>query len=99
MASEQACSSSVELAACRHATSPAAARPPAAPLSHAAGLNLVLISRTESKLKECAAELENKHGVEARYVVADLCKATPETFASIGAALQGLEASCCRCWF
>ncbi|EFN59097.1 hypothetical protein CHLNCDRAFT_56728 [Chlorella variabilis] len=55
------------------------------------GLNLVLISRTESKLKEVAAELSGKFGVEARYVAADLCKAGPDTFAKIGAALEGLE--------
>lgn len=51
----------------------------------------MLISRTESKLKEVAAELSGKFGVEARYVAADLCKAGPDTFAKIGAALEGLE--------
>ncbi|KAL4426395.1 hypothetical protein ABPG77_004689 [Micractinium sp. CCAP 211/92] len=55
------------------------------------GLNLVLISRTESKLQDCAAELRGKYGVEARICPADLCEATPETFAKIGAALEGLE--------
>lgn len=58
----------------------------------AAGLNLVLISRTESKLQDCAAELRGKYGVEARICPADLCNATSETFAKIGAALEGLEA-------
>ena len=30
---------------------------------------------------------------QAKYVAADLCKAGPETFAQIAAALEGLEAS------
>lgn len=55
------------------------------------GLSLVLISRTESKLQQAAAELQGKHGVQVKYVAADLCKAGPETFAKIGAALEGLE--------
>ncbi|KAL4430884.1 hypothetical protein ABPG75_006140 [Micractinium tetrahymenae] len=55
------------------------------------GLNVVLISRTESKLQDCAAELRERYGVEARVCSADLSKATPETFAKIGAALEGLE--------
>lgn len=138
-----------------HSTDPQHA-PSAAPLPPApTGLNLVLISRTESKLQEAAAELEGKHGVQVggrrpggraqadfcpasargrqhrqhalvpwcptmvddllllslpvsamhplaacappraqvRYVAADLCKAGPDTFAKIGAALEGLEAS------
>jgi hypothetical protein len=57
----------------------------------AAGLNLVLISRTESKLKEVAAELEGGYGVQARFVAADLSQPTPDTLARIAAALQGLE--------
>lgn len=57
-----------------------------------AGLNLVLISRTESKLQDCAAELRERYGVDTRICPADLSKATPDTFAKIGAALEGLEA-------
>lgn len=55
------------------------------------GLNLVLISRTESKLQDCAAELRERYGVDTRICPADLSKATPDTFAKIGAALEGLE--------
>lgn len=61
------------------------------PLPCFAGLNLVLISRTESKLKDCAAELEAAHGIEARTVAVDLCKATPADYARVAAALEGLE--------
>jgi short-subunit dehydrogenase len=36
------------------------------------GYNVVLVARTESKLKELATELSSKHGVSARVVAADL---------------------------
>lgn len=51
----------------------------------------MLVSRTQSKLDECAAELAGKYGVEARTCSADLCKAGPDTFAKIAGALEGLE--------
>jgi len=38
------------------------------------GLNVVLISRTMSKLEECAAELKAKHKVETKVVAADFSK-------------------------
>ena len=60
----------------------------------AAGLNLVLISRTESKLAEAAAQLEAAHpGVQARWVAADLCKAGPADWQRIGEAIQDLDVS------
>ncbi|KAI3433622.1 hypothetical protein D9Q98_003431 [Chlorella vulgaris] len=55
------------------------------------GLNIVLISRTQSKLEAVAAELEEVYGVHTRVVAADLSKAGPEMFTKIGAALEGLE--------
>lgn len=55
------------------------------------GLNLVLISRTESKLQDCAADLRSKFGIQTRICAADLCKAAPDTFAKIKATLEGLE--------
>lgn len=72
---------------------PVAATPPPPP-----GLNLVLISRTESKLRDCAAELEGRYGVQARTVPADLCKAGPDTFAQIAAALEGLDVRFSAAW-
>lgn len=54
-------------------------------------MNLVLISRTESKLRDAAAELANAYGVETRVCAADLCRPDDASFARLGAALAGLE--------
>ena len=62
-------------------------------LPHAAGLNLVLVSRTESKLAAAAAELAGAYGVQARTCAADLTQAGPDTIAKIGAVLEGLDVS------
>jgi len=51
----------------------------------------MLISRSEPKLRECAAELKERHGVDTRWLAADLCKAGPETYNPIRAALQSIE--------
>lgn len=53
----------------------------------------MLISRSELKLKECAAELQERYGVDTRWLAADLCKAGPETYAPMRAALESIEAS------
>ena len=61
-----------------------------------AGINLVLVSRTESKLLACAAELTARYpGVEARVCAADLTRLAgqPDTLARLAAALEGLEVS------
>ncbi|KAI7845568.1 hypothetical protein COHA_000857 [Chlorella ohadii] len=55
------------------------------------GLNIMLISRSEPKLRECAAELKERYGVDTRWLAADLCKAGPETYNPIRAALQSIE--------
>lgn len=38
----------------------------------AKGANLILVARREDRLRELAAELEQKHGVRARFIAADL---------------------------
>lgn len=52
----------------------------------------MLISRTESKLKAEAAELEAKYGVLTRIVPVDLTKPDDATMARIAEAIEGLEA-------
>nr|XP_025036710.1 very-long-chain 3-oxoacyl-CoA reductase-like [Pelodiscus sinensis] len=54
------------------------------------GLNVVLISRSMPKLKQVAAEIEEQHGRSTRVVEADFTQGS-EIYASIDAALQGLE--------
>jgi uncharacterized protein len=39
------------------------------------GMNLVLVARREDRLRELAGELQNRHGVAARVVAADLSRA------------------------
>ena len=55
------------------------------------GLNLVLVSRTQSRLDDCAAELRARHGVEVATVAADLCRPDEATLERLGAALAGLD--------
>lgn len=38
------------------------------------GFNIVLLSRTKSKLENAAREIEEKHGVKTHIVVRDLAK-------------------------
>ncbi|KAL6256850.1 hypothetical protein P5V15_011786 [Pogonomyrmex californicus] len=54
------------------------------------GMDIVLISRSMSKLKEVAAEIERKYGVETRVVEADLTEGQA-VYAEIGKATQDLE--------
>lgn len=58
-----------------------------------AGLNIVLVSRSDPRLRECAAELERLYGVQTRTVAADLCKLGAAALDAIAAAVQGMEAS------
>lgn len=53
-------------------------------------LNVVLVSRSLSKLKDVAAEIEKKYGVETRIVEADLTEGQI-VYAEIGKATQDLE--------
>jgi 17beta-estradiol 17-dehydrogenase / very-long-chain 3-oxoacyl-CoA reductase len=54
------------------------------------GLNIVLVSRSISKLKDVAAEIERKYCVETRVVEADLTEGQV-VYAEIGKATQDLE--------
>lgn len=54
------------------------------------GLDVVLISRSMSKLKEAAAEIEQEYRVETRIIEADLTEGQV-VYADIGKATQDLE--------
>jgi len=55
------------------------------------GLNVFLVSRTESKLKELAEEISSKYKVEARIFALDFSRATPSAFQQLGKTIAGLE--------
>lgn len=55
----------------------------------ALGLNVVLVSRTRSKLDAVAADIKSKYSVEAEVVSVDFKAATDDTFSDIQAALAG----------
>lgn len=54
------------------------------------GLDIVLISRSMSKLKDVAAEIEQEYGVETRVIEADLTEGQV-VYAEIAKATQDLE--------
>lgn len=54
------------------------------------GINIVLVSRSLSKLKDVAVEIERKYRVETRVVEADLTEGQV-VYAEIGKATQDLE--------
>lgn len=54
------------------------------------GLDVVLVSRTASKLKTVAEEIESKYKVQTRIITADFT-CGPEIYASIASQLDGLE--------
>ena len=58
-----------------------------------AGLNVVLISRTESRLRAAAEELEAKYKVETKVVVVDFSKADAVTWETIKVKVARLPAS------
>ncbi|CAH1225027.1 HSD17B12 [Branchiostoma lanceolatum] len=58
----------------------------------ARGLNIVLISRSEDKLKAVAAEIESKAGVRTKIVVADFCSS--QIYDNIKQELEGLDIAC-----
>ncbi len=53
------------------------------------GVSVVLTARREERLRELAAELEGRHGVEVRVVAADLSK--PADIERVAAATEGLD--------
>jgi len=55
-------------------------------------LNVVLISRTEQKLKDCAAKIKAKYpNVDVKFVVADFSTGSPDLYKHISASLDGLD--------
>lgn len=56
-----------------------------------AGLNLVLVSRTESKLAAFANEIAFKYNVEAKYTVVDFAHADQATWQRTAEAVKGLD--------
>lgn len=54
------------------------------------GISIVLVSRTESKLKQLASEIETNFGVQTKTVVADFTKLEP-TYHEIDKQLSNLE--------
>lgn len=59
--------------------------------SLAAGLNLVIVSRTESKLAAVANEVSFKYNVETKYVVVDFAHTDASVWRRVAGALQGLD--------
>ncbi|GAB4817824.1 hypothetical protein N2152v2_004870 [Parachlorella kessleri] len=56
-----------------------------------AGLNLVLVSRTESKLAAMEEELRSKHSVKLKHCAVDLCQATDADYARLAEVLEGVD--------
>ena len=54
-------------------------------------MNLVLVSRTESKLAAMEEELRSKHSVKLKHCAMDLCKASDADFARLGEVLEGVD--------
>lgn len=54
------------------------------------GFNLVLISRTLSKLEALKSDFESKYGVQVRIVSLDISKDTPENYEAISETCKGL---------
>ncbi|XP_050444394.1 very-long-chain 3-oxoacyl-CoA reductase-B-like [Adelges cooleyi] len=55
------------------------------------GLNIVLVSRTKSKLETTAKAIGDKYGVETKIIEADFTDDGPEVYAHISKELYGLE--------
>jgi 17beta-estradiol 17-dehydrogenase / very-long-chain 3-oxoacyl-CoA reductase len=56
-----------------------------------AGLNVVLISRTEAKLQAAAEEVAARYKVQTKHVVADFAKANYETWHNIKTTISPLQ--------
>lgn len=68
-----------------------AATPPTDPLALIAGVNIVLVSRPDTPLKECASALEGLYGVKTRTVAADFRRTDAHGPARVGPVIEGLE--------
>lgn len=55
-----------------------------------AGFNIVLISRTESKLQAVAADLESRFSVQTKVIAADFSAATEDTWEAISAVVSSV---------
>lgn len=55
------------------------------------GLNIVLVSRSEEKLKKTGEEIESKHGVRVKYVVADFSEQGLALYDRIKEEIAGLK--------
>lgn len=56
-----------------------------------AGLDLVLVSRTKSKLEQASQEITDKYSVQTKTIVADFAKQGPEEWAALDSSLAGLD--------
>ena len=56
-----------------------------------AGLNILLISRTQAKLEAAAKEIETSHRVETKVVAADFSSVDRATWTSIQGAIASLD--------
>ncbi|CDK25666.1 unnamed protein product [Kuraishia capsulata CBS 1993] len=57
------------------------------------GLNIVLVSRTQSKLESLATELEAQYKVQTKVVAFDASVDSPSNYIAIGKAIEGLPVS------
>ena len=55
-----------------------------------AGLNIVLISRTESKLQAVAADLESRFSVQTKVIAVDFAAATEDAWEAISAVVSSV---------
>lgn len=55
------------------------------------GLNVIIISRTKSKLDDCAAEIKEKYGVKVKVVVCDYSNFDDDARASVAKICSKLD--------
>lgn len=55
------------------------------------GLNVVIVSRSEEKLQKTAEEIESKHGIRVKYVVADFAEEGTGLYDRIKEEIAGIE--------
>eukprot|EP00803_Ostreobium_quekettii_P002530 evm.model.scf_3169.2 EVM.evm.TU.scf_3169.2 scf_3169:9246-13562(-) len=55
------------------------------------GLKLFMISRTESKLKDCCKEISEKYGVETEYMAVDYSSVSKETWTKLRETLKAYD--------
>ena len=56
-----------------------------------AGLDIILISRTKSKLEDAAREISQNYSVQTQLLVADFSKADQETYSQLSSSLSDLD--------